>query len=218
MADLTLIVGNQNYSSWSLRPYLALAHTGLPFALEVVPLHQPDTAARIAAHSPAGRVPILRHGRLAVWDSLAILEYLAELAPEAQLWPAEREARATARSLAAEMHSGFVALRTALPMNLRASKPGRSFAADVQANIDRIQSAWSQCRAQHGSGGPFLFGKFGAVDAMFAPVATRFRTYGVPLVGASAAYVEAVWSLPALQPWLEAARKEPWTIPEYDAA
>lgn len=218
MADLTLIVGNQNYSSWSLRPYLALRHTGAPFDLQVVPLRSADTAASIAKHSPAGRVPILHHGEVTVWDSLAICEYVAELFPEAKLWPGDRAARALARSVSAEMHSGFVALRTYMPMNIRASRPGHAFDADVLKEVERVKAIWRDCRSRHGAGGPFLFGAFTNADAMFGPVVTRFRTYGIPLAGVEAAYVDAVWNSPELADWIVAAKKEPWGIPEYDQA
>jgi glutathione S-transferase len=218
MADFTLVVGNQNYSSWSMRPYLALKHVGVPFDLVVVRLRQSSTADSIGRHSPAGRVPVLRHGDLTVWDSLAICEYLADVFPEAKLWPTDRAARARARSISAEMHSGFAALRNALPMNVRASRPGHAIDDDVAKDIERIKGIWRECRSRFGAGGPFLFGTFTNADAMFGPVVTRFRTYGVALDGAEAAYAEAVWSSPQMKEWAEAAAKEPWGIDEYDRA
>jgi glutathione S-transferase len=218
MPDFKLILGNKNYSSWSLRPYLALSHVGVPFDEVVIPLRHADTAERIAAHSPSGRVPVLVHGDLTVWDSLAICEYLADVFPEAKLWPADRAARATARSVSAEMHSGFAALRTDLPMNIRAERPRRELFAEVQADIARIRKIWRDCRARFGAGGRFLFGTFGVADAMFAPVVTRFRTYGINLDGGEAAYADAVWHLPALQRWAEAGQKEPWAIAQYEVA
>jgi glutathione S-transferase len=216
MADLTLVVGNQNYSSWSLRPYLALKHVGVPFDVVVVPLRQTDTASSIGKHSPAGRVPILRHGDVTVWDSLAICEYLADVFPEAKLWPADRVARARARSISAEMHSGFVALRSALPMNVRAVKAPRPLDADITKDIERVKAIWRDCRKEFGAGGPFLFGSFGNADAMFGPVVSRFRTYGVALEGAEKAYAEAVWQSPEMADWIVASKAEPWGIEEYD--
>jgi len=216
MADITLVVGNQNYSSWSMRPFLALKHVGVPFDLVVVQLRQPGTAAAIRKHSPAGRVPILRHRDVTVWDSLAICEYLAEAFPEAKLWPADGAARARARAVSAEMHSGFAALRTALPMNVRAVKAPRPLDADVTKDIERIKEIWRNCRREFGAGGPFLFGSFGNADAMFGPVVTRFRTYGVALDGTEKAYAEAVWQSPEMQEWAVASKAEPWGMEEYD--
>jgi glutathione S-transferase len=216
MADFTLVVGNQNYSSWSLRPYLVLEHVGTAFDLVVVPLRHPDTRQRILAHAPSGRVPALRHGELVVWDSLAICEYLAERFPEANLWPADSGARAVARSISAEMHSGFTALRTHLPMNIRADRRGRPVPDEVAADIARIREIWRDTRARYGEGGRFLFGAFTIADAMYAPVVTRFRTYGVTLEGEEVAYAQAVWDLPAMRKWAEAARKESWTIDAYE--
>jgi glutathione S-transferase len=215
VADLKLILGNKNYSSWSLRPYLALAHTGAPFDEVVIPLNRPDTREKILAWSPAGRVPILRHQELAVWDSLAICEYVAELFPAAGLWPADRAARAVARSVSAEMHSGFAALRGSLPMNVRAEKR-KTVPAEAAADIERIRAIWRDCRERFGEGGPFLFGAFSIADAMFAPVVTRLRTYGVTIDGVEVAYAQAIWDLPSLQRWVEDARKEPWVIEGYE--
>ncbi len=216
MADLTLVVGNQNYSSWSMRPYLALKHVGVPFDLVVVPLRQANTAASIGKHSPAGRVPILHHGGVTVWDSLAICEYLADVFPEAKLWPADRAARARARSVSAEMHSGFAALRSALPMNVRTVKAPRPLDADITKDIERVKAIWRDCRKEFGAGGPFLFGSFGNADAMFGPVVSRFRTYGVALDGAEKAYADAVWQSPEMADWIVASKAEPWGIEEYD--
>ena len=215
MADFTLVVGNQNYSSWSLRPYLALEHVGVPFDLVVVPLRHNDTRERILRYSPAGRVPVLRHGDLTVWDSLAICEYLAELFPAAGLWPADSAARAVARSISAEMHSGFTALRSTMPMNIRAERR-KDIPEDVAADIARIRELWRDTRARFGEGGKFLFGAFTIADAMYAPVVTRFRTYGVTLEGEEVAYAQAVWDLPAMRKWADAARKEEWVISAYE--
>ena len=209
MTELTLVVASKNYSSWSLRPYLALAHTGQPFREVVVPLGQPDTAALIAKHSPSGRVPVLLHGALSLWDSLAICEYLAETFPQARLWPEDAAARALARSVTAEMHSGFTTLRQHMPMNLRARRPGEGRAPGVAEDIARITSLWRECRERFGQGGPFLFGRFSIADAFYAPVVTRFVTYGVELESVGQAYRDAVLALPAMKAWEEAARSEP---------
>jgi glutathione S-transferase len=209
MKELTLVVASKNHSSWSLRPYLALAHTGQPFREVVVHLDQADTAAQIAKYSPTGLMPVLRHGELAIWDSLAICEYLAELFPQAKLWPQDTATRALARSVTAEMHSGFTNLRSHMPMNIRARRPGEGRAPGVAEDIARITSLWKECRSRHGQGGPFLFGDFSIADAFFAPVVTRFVTYGVELEPVCAAYRDTVLSLPALKAWTEAARNEP---------
>lgn len=209
MKELTLVVASKNYSSWSLRPSLALAHTGQPFREVVVPLGQADTAANIAKYSPSGRVPVLLHGDVVVWDSLAICEYLAEQFPQAKLWPEAPGARAHARSVSAEMHSGFTHLRNHMPMNIRARQPGEGRAPGVAEDIARITSLWTECRSRFGQGGPFLFGAFSIADAFYAPVVTRFVTYDVELDAVCAAYRDAVLGLPALKAWTEAARGEP---------
>lgn len=208
MSDLVLVIGSKRYSSWSLRPWLALKQTGTPFEELVVTLRQPDTKARILQHSPSGKVPLLKHGSLIVWESLAICEYLAELWPEAGLWPQDRVARAVARSVSTEMHAGFMALRQHLPMDVCASTPMAALAPEVMADVDRIQKIWRDCRDRFGAGGPFLFGRFSIADAIYAPVATRFTTYGVELAPVCQAYVEAIWALPAMQEWKAAAEKE----------
>lgn len=209
MSELTLAVASKNHSSWSLRAYLALSHTGQPFREVVIRLDEPDTAANIAQYSPSGRMPALRHGTLAIWDSLAICEYLAETFPLARLWPQEREARAVARSVVAEMHSGFTNLRQNMTMNLHARKPGQGRAPGVAEDIARIQALWNDCRTRFGQGGPFLFGHFTIADAFYAPVVTRFVTYDVELDAVSRAYRDTILELPALKAWTEAARSEP---------
>ncbi len=216
MSAITLIIGNRNYSSWSMRPWLALAQTGAAFDEIVVPLNQPETAAAIAAHSPSGKVPVLRDGALTVWDSLAIIEYLAERFPQAGLWPAPAEARAVARAVSAEMHAGLQALRAHMPMNIRATFPGRGRADGVQADIERIEAIWCDCRGRFGAGGAFLFGAFSAADAMFAPVVTRFQTYAVDLDPVSRAYADAILAWPIVAAWCQAAADEPWSQPRYD--
>jgi glutathione S-transferase len=211
---LTLIVGNKNYSSWSMRPYLALAHLDEPFEEVVVPLDQPDTAENIGRYSPAGRVPVLHDGELVIWDSLAILEYLAEKYPAAGLWPAHREVRARCRSISAEMHSGFAALREQMPMNITAHKPDHPVTPAVAKDIDRIRSIWRDCLAA--SGGPYLFGKFTNADCMYGPVVTRFRTYGVALTGPEHAYAETLWTSPEMQRWVAGAQAEKLRLARYE--
>jgi glutathione S-transferase len=214
MADLTIYLGNKNYSSWSMRPWLALKHTGAEFEEVVIPLREATTRATILSYSPSGRVPALKHGDLTVWDSLAICEYLAELFPEAKLWPEDRAARAQARSISAEMHGGFAALRNHLPMNIRSSFPNRGVTPEVQADINRIAAIWIQCRTRYAEAGPFLFGHFTIADAMYAPVVTRFRTYRIPLEELAQSYADALWALPAVQEWAAAANNEPMIIEE----
>ena len=212
MADFTIYIGNKNYSSWSLRGWLALKHTGAKFAEEVIPLDEANTRANILRQSPSGKVPALRHGELVVWESLAIGEYLAELFPKAQLWPLAATARAAARAVSAEMHSGFAALRSHLPMNVRSSFPNRGVTPDAQADINRITALWRDCRKRFGEGGEFLFGHFTIADAMYAPVVSRFRTYKIELENETQRYADAVWALPAMQEWAAAARNEPMII------
>ena len=209
MSELTLILASKNYSSWSLRPYLALAHTGQSFREVVIPLDEPSTISEIARYSPSGRLPVLQHGPLTVWDSLAICEYLAETFPEAKLWPEEKAARAVARSVVAEMHAGFSALRRNMPMDLHARKPGHGRAPGVAEDISRVQKLWNDCRQRFGQGGPFLFGHFTIADAFYAPVVTRFVTSEVHLDEVSRAYRDTVLALPAMKEWTEAAKAEP---------
>lgn len=206
MARLVLVVGTKRYSSWSLRPYLALKQAGLPFDEVVIKLRQPDTKTHILEHSPSGKVPLLKDGDLLVWDSLAICDYVAELACAVPLWPESKAARAVARSVSAEMHSGFVPLRQNLPMDLAQDFPLPELPEEAQADIARIQSLWEDCRQRFGAAGPFLFGRWSIADAMYAPVATRFKTYGVPLSPVAQAYVEATYVLPAMVEWIAAAQ------------
>jgi glutathione S-transferase len=203
---MLLVIGNKNYSSWSLRPWLALKVLGIAFDEVRIPLYRPGSKEQILRHSPAGRVPILRDGDMVVWDSLAILEYLAEHHP--QLWPADRAQRARARAISAEMHSGFAHLREHMSMNTRKRYPGKGRTPEVLAEIARIDAIWSEAK------GPFLFGNFTAADAMYAPVVLRFRTYEVAVRKKS--YVEAMLALPAMREWIEAAEREPESIPELD--
>jgi glutathione S-transferase len=212
MSDLTLVLGNKAYSSWSMRPWLMLKHTGAAFREVVIPLRQPDTKAAILEHSPAGRVPVLHDGSITIWDSLAIGEYLAERFPAAGLWPAAPEARALARSISAEMHSGFTDLRANMPMNLKQKSPGAGRTPAVDGDIARITALWNDARTRFGQDGPFLFGGFTIADAMYAPVVTRFDTYGVDLDPISRAYADAVLALPAVREWYADAAREPWEI------
>jgi glutathione S-transferase len=216
MASFKIIIGNKNYSTWSLRPWLALKHVGVPFEEITIPLYEAGTQARIREVSPSGKIPALIHDGVTVWESLAICEYLAELFPEARLWPEDRPLRAHARSLSAEMHSGFQVLREHLGMSIRASRPRDWFPPDVRREIARIIAMWQEARTRYGAGGPFLFGHFTIADAMLAPVAFRFRTYGVKPEGEARAYLETMLALPAMRQWEEAARSEPHAIPKFD--
>jgi glutathione S-transferase len=206
--DLALVIGDKNLSSWSLRPWLLLKRTGLPFREIHIRLRQLDTTAQIAPYSPSGKVPVLLHGDLKVWDSLAICEYVAELAPHARLWPEDRGDRAVCRSVCAEMHSGFLALRSEFPMEINSRITKAPLAAST-ADIARIVFMWAGLRAKHAADGPFLFGHFTVADAMYAPVATRFRTYGIQLrafgdkSGLATAYVDTVLALPEMEAWAE---------------
>lgn len=212
---MLLVIANRNYSSWSLRAWLALRHTGAPFDEVVIPLAQPHTREEIRRHTPSGRVPALKDGELTVWDSLAICEYAAEKFPEAHLWPEDAATRAVARSVCAEMHAGFLALRSDLPMNIRLRRP-KTLSEPAERDVARIEAMWADLRNRHGRKGPFLFGAFTIADAFFAPVATRFATYGVKLSGAAAAYQDALIGLPAMSEWMDLAHKEPWTLPQDD--
>jgi glutathione S-transferase len=214
VASFTLVVGNKNYSSWSLRPWLAMRQAAIAFDETVIPLYRADSKPALLRHSPAGKVPVLKHGSRTVWDSLAIMEYLAESFPAAGLWPNDAAAHALARSISAEMHAGFAALRATMPMNLREQLRGRG-RGGAAADIERVTAIWRDCRARFGERGPFLFGAFSIADAMYAPVATRFRTYGVELDPTCQAYADAVLALPAFLEWQAAAREEPWVITSY---
>jgi glutathione S-transferase len=211
---LSLIIGNKNYSSWSFRPWIAMTAAGIPFEETVVSLDAADFKARLGAVSGTGKVPALSDGPVKVWESLAILEYVAEKFPAAGLWPDDPAARAYARAVASEMHAGFVPLRRHCPMNFWRPVKKRDLTPEAAANVARIDAMWSDCRARFGQGGPFLFGAFGAADAMYAPVVSRFYTYDVPVGPAARAYMEAVMALPAWRQWREAALQEPWVLPE----
>ncbi len=219
MSELVVALANKAYSSWSLRGWLALKLAGVPFREVVIPLREANTRTEIIKYSPSAKCPALVDGEVTVWESLAIAEYLAEKYPAAPLWPREAPARGHARAIAAEMHGGFIPLRRALPMNLRRRIPCPALEDPAQADINRVQAIWREARRRFGGAmgkGPFLFGGFSAADAMYAPVATRFDTYGVPLESHAEDYVAAVLAHPFMVEWTEAARKEPWIIPEFE--
>lgn len=210
--DLTLVIANKTYSSWSLRPWLAMTHFNVPFEEIVIPLHQDATSVEILKHSPAGKVPILHHGDITVWESLAILEYLADAFYDRVWWPTDPHAKAHARAIAAEMHAGFGAMRGAMNMNLSKVYPAHTWADDVNKDVQRVQAVWRDARGRFGSGGDFLFGDFSIVDAMYAPVVTRFKTYSIEMDDVSSRYADAVLGLPAMQKWTAEAAEEPWVI------
>lgn len=215
---MKLIIANKTHSSWSMRPWLLLKQFGISFEEILIPfgptMDDPDWKRAVAEYTPARKVPSLVDGPIAVWDSLSIIEYLAEKRPELPIWPRDPVARALARSICAEMHSSFGALRSACPMNLAWVHPARDRGEAVAADIARITEIWRDARQRFGAGGPFLFGEFSAADAMFAPVTTRFTTYSIALDPVSAAYVEAVQSTAGFQAWREAALAEPWIVAE----
>lgn len=209
---LTLVIGNKAYSSWSLRPWLALKVLDIPFAEKLIPLAQEGTRGAILAEGGAGTVPVLHDGNVTVWESLAILEYINENQALGRLWPEDSAARAMARSMASEMHAGFAALREHCPMNVRRRLEPYAVTPPVQANINRILYLWSEARRLFGTSGPFLFGAFSAADAMFAPVVMRLHFYAQPVPEDARTYMDAILALPATQEWLSAAQKEPWII------
>ena len=205
---LQLVIGNKNYSSWSMRPWVLLRQAQIAFEEVRLEFDKDVRVIGIEKYSKAHKVPVLLVDGEPVWDSLAIAETAAELFPEKQLWPADARARRMARSACAEMHSGFLALRDKMPMNIKGSHPGRGLTPESQKDIDRIVTLWSECREAFGSGGPLLFGRFSIADAFFAPVVMRFRTYGVEMPRLAKDYCAAVEGLPAVREWIDAARKE----------
>jgi glutathione S-transferase len=207
---MKLVIGNRNYSSWSVRPWLVLTHFEIPFEEELAPLSGPGWKENLRQKSPTGRVPVLLDGDLLIPETTAIIEYLAELYPDRGIWPLDRQQRALARAAAAEMHAGFAALRNEAPMNIRASLPGRVPHDRVAGDLHRIEALWSDNLER--SGGPYLFGSFTAADAMFAPVASRIRTYELPVSDTAMEYVEAIYALPAFQSLFAKAAAEPWTV------
>jgi glutathione S-transferase len=216
---LRLIIGNKNYSSWSLRGWLALKQSALAFEEYVVPIYDEDWAQlrETADFAPsAGKVPILWDGDAAVWESLAILDYVNDLTGGTRFWPQDRAALALARSMATEMQSGFSALRKACPTNIRRIYPASPVSEAVQSDIDRIMTLWGQARANFGGEGSFLFGEFGAADIMFAPVVTRFNTYSLPAPPFARAYMDASIAHPFMQDWISAAQEEEWVIDRFE--
>jgi glutathione S-transferase len=212
MKEMTLVIGNKNYSSWSLRPWLLLKYFGIPFKEILIPLFEGDYKTQILQYSLSGKVPLLVHGKVKVWESLAIGEYLAETFPAEKMWPAAAEDRAWARSISHEMHAGFAQIRTSMPMNIRGSYPGKGRTPEVDREITRIEEIFNNCRQTFKEKGDFLFGCFTVADAMYAPVATRFKTYGVKLSGPAQEYVETILNLPAMKEWSQAAFEEPYII------
>jgi len=206
--DLALVIGNRNYSSWSMRPWVALRQVGIPFREIQLWFDEDGHPKGIEHYSPTGQVPVLLADKQPVWDSLAICETAAELFPEKRLWPADARARAHARAACAEMHAGFRNLRGAMPMNIRAALPGKGMNSGVERDIQRVAALWSDCRSRYGAGGDLLFGHFTVADAYYAPVAMRFISYAVSLPPAARGYVEAVRNLPAVAEWMAAAKRE----------
>ncbi|HEY0013419.1 MAG TPA: glutathione S-transferase family protein [Allosphingosinicella sp.] len=216
---LKLIIGNKAYSSWSLRGWLAVKQSGIAFEEITVPMFDEDWEKRRAGDEFApsgGKVPVLWDDKAVIWDSLAIVEWLADKTSKERYWPVDDAARGMARSMASEMHSSYDNLRRELPMNLRTRFPPKQLADGVAAEVKRILELWAEARARHGSGGPYLFGTFSAADIMFAPVVTRFVTYSVPMPRFAAAYMQAMLDHPWLQQWIEAAQEEPWVIDKYE--
>jgi glutathione S-transferase len=215
---LTLVIGNKNYSSWSMRPWLALRASNIPFEEVFIPLYtdNPADKQRILSFSRAGKVPSLVDGDITVWDSLAIIEYLAERFPQAKLWPEDRAMRSHARSISAEMHSGFVALRNECGMNLHRPVGAIALSADAKANVARVEEIWRDCRQRYGKGGPFLFGALTGADAMYAPVVHRFRTYAIEVGPEANAYMETMMALPAFREWTEAGLAETLRIEKFE--
>ena len=214
MAKATLVIGNKNYSSWSLRPFLAMAMADIEFDEKFIRFGEPRFSRDMKKISTAGRVPVLLHNGLTIWDTLAIMEYLAETWPDRYLWPKNKAARALARSACAEMHSGFPNLRTYCPMNLRREHRPVPMSPALLAEVARLEVLWRQCRKEHGKGGPFLFGKFGIADAMFAPVVTRLETFDIKVAEDTQHYMNAVLATSAFHEWKAAALKEKWIVAE----
>ena len=215
--SLTLVLANKAYSSWSLRPWILLAHFKIPFEEIIIPLDLPQTRAAILKHSPTGKVPALSDGAIAIWESLAIVEYVAEKYPDKAIWPRAKAARAHARSLSCEMHAGFQALRQQCPMNFRRPVRRIAFSAETLADIARIEAGWAEARRRFGKAGPFLFGRFCAADAMFAPVVNRLHVYDAPVNKATRAYMDAMSALPAWRAWTKDAEAEEWRIAKYES-
>jgi len=214
MSQLTLVIGNKNYSSWSLRPWFFLTQLGIAFEEEMVWLMEDDMVEKLAPYFSDSKVPVLVDGDLKIWDSLAIIEAIADKFPDKQGWPADRKVRAIARSVASEMHSSFVDLRNALPMNIRKHFPNYPISNEVQTNLDRIFALWEFCREHKVSDGPWLFGEFSGTDAMFAPVVMRIVSYDVPLSGFAAEYVDFILKSKTMQTWIDGSKTETKIIEE----
>jgi len=214
--SLKLIIANKAYSSWSLRPWLLMTHFAIPFDETVVGLRRPETRAEILKFSPTGKCPALVDGEIVVWESLAIIEYLAESYPHLPIWPTAKPARALARALSSEMHAGFTALRAHCPTQFLRPARKLPLTPEAAADVARIEAAWADARARFGAGGPFLFGAFSAADAMFAPVVNRLHIYDVPVAAQTRAYMAVIQALPAWKSWIAGAEGEPWRIAEYD--
>jgi glutathione S-transferase len=214
--QLTIVIANKAYSSWSFRPWILMRHFGVPFDEIVIPMAQENTRAEMLRYSPTGKCPCLCDGDIIVWDSLAIIEYVAESFPEHAIWPKLRASRAEARSLGAEMHSGFMNLRAHLPMNMRRRVSARALTSEAAADLARLEQAFAQTRARFGESGAFLFGEFSAADAMFAPMLSRLHVYDVTVSAITRAYMDAMMTLPAWRDWSAGAAAEGWTIQKYD--
>ena len=214
MVKLELIIANKNYSSWSLRPWLVLKMGDIPFTERLIRFGEPRFGCEVRKVSAAGKVPILIHGKAVIWDSLAIAEYLAETFSERNLWPKSKSARAMARAVSSEMHSGFSNFRSACPMNLRRPPKPVKMSDAADADVARIEELWRDCRKAHGKGGRFLFGKFSIADAMFAPVVSRLETYAIPVAKDTRDYMNGITATKAFQSWKLEALKEPWIVPE----
>lgn len=218
MADFKLIMGNRNYSPWSLSAWLTAKSAGMDFDEVVIPLNEGTTRQEILRYWYNGKVPILKHGEITIWESISICEYIAEIYPEASLWPLETRARAVARSLSSEVHSGFRSLREHMPMNMRSQFPSEGRIICVQEEINRVLAIWRRCRERFGRdyGGPFLFGSFSIVDALFAPVVSQFKTYSVDLDDIEKEYSDAILNLPAMGVWMKASQDEPMIIDKFE--
>jgi glutathione S-transferase len=214
---LKLIVANKAYSSWSLRPWILLAHFKIPFEEVVIPMGRPDTRAEMLKYAPTGKCPSLVDGKIVVWESLAILEYVAELYPEKAIWPRGKAARAHARSLSSEMHAGYQALRQTCPTNFRRQPKAIALDEATRDDVARIEAAWAGARAAFGKAGPFLYGRFCAADAMFAPVVNRLHAYAIPVSKPTRGYMDAIMALPAWKAWIADALAEPWALEKYEA-
>jgi glutathione S-transferase len=210
---LKLILGNKNYSSWSLRPWIAMRHAGLEFDEEVIPLYEPGSSEKVLKYSPAGKVPILIDEGTPIWESIAILEHLADKFPKAALWPADEKVRAHGRAISAEMHAGFGALRRHCPMNMRRRRRKLALTPEVAEDVRRIEVIWTECRDRFGRNGPFLLGPFSIADAMYAPVVSRFFSYDIGVGAAAEAYMATMMALPAWKEWESAGEHEPWIMP-----